>query len=258
MSELPAMLDLWQESLHWQPNQSQLALFERLYQAILEGNQKQNLTRITESREFWEKHLWDSLLGIMPFLRADLALPELTITDFWTQKPNQKLKIVDIGTGAGFPGMPIAIANSDWSLTMVDSTRKKVTFIENAIAQLNLNNAKALVSRAESLGRDQFHREQYDLALIRAVGQPNVCAEYVLPLVRVGGFAVLYRGLWAEADTQSLAVAAKQLGSKIAHISSTSTPLSLSTRNCIYLYKHSPLSDRYPRAIGIPKQQPLS
>lgn len=254
MNDLPAMLDLWQESLDWQPTDSQLALFSRLYTTILEGNKKQNLTRITETQEFWEKHLWDSLLGIMPFLRGDSLLPELVMDDL----REKQLRVVDIGTGAGFPGMPIAIANPHWSITMVDSTRKKVAFIQNAISKMNLNNAQAIVRRAESLGRENSHREQYDIALIRAVGQPSVCAEYVLPLVKVGGWAVLYRGHWEEGDSKNLTSAAKQLGSRLAHINSIFTPLSHSIRNCVYLYKDSSIRDRYPRSVGIPNQQPLS
>ena len=251
MKQLPAMLDVWQESFGWLPSESQQALFARLYGVVVEGNKKQNLTRITEPEEFWEKHIWDSLLGIMPFLSGSW-LPKLE-----SSLPSV-LKIIDIGSGAGFPGMPIAIANGDWQVTMVDSTRKKVTFIQNAIAQLKLNNAKGIVARAEDLGRDNIHREQYDLALIRAVGQPAVCAEYILPLVKVGGFGVLYRGYWEKSDTEALATAVQQLGSKIVLVKSTTTPISQSVRNCIYLHKHSHVSDRFPRAVGIPNQQPLS
>jgi 16S rRNA (guanine527-N7)-methyltransferase len=250
---IPAMLDLWQSTFHWQPSDRQIGQFTQLYRAILEGNQQQNLTRIIDIREFWEKHLWDSLLGVAPFLfpDCDLAILSKKIT-----LPTQ-LKIIDIGTGAGFPGLPIAIADSNCSIAMVDSTRKKIAFILKAIAELQLSNAHAFVGRAEALGREFSHREQYDLALIRAVGQASVCAEYVLPFVKVGGWAILYRGHWQESETIALKSVVEQLGSQISLIQPAITPLSQSIRHCIYLYKHSPLSDRFPRQVGIPNQQPL-
>jgi 16S rRNA (guanine527-N7)-methyltransferase len=248
---LPAMLDIWQKTLSWQPSDRQIELFSQLYEATLEGNQIQNLTRITEPNEFWEKHIWDSLLGIAPFLIADFV-PTLPKKSLATVS-----KTIDIGTGAGFPGLPIAIANPNWTVTMVDSTQKKIAFVNRAIAELQLNNSQAIISRAETLGRHSSHREQYDLALIRAVAQPSVCAEYILPFVKVGGFGVLYRGHWHESDTIALETAVKQLGSEITAIEQTITPLSDSIRNCVYLYKHSPTSNKFPRSVGVPNQQPL-
>lgn len=248
---LPVMLDIWQNTLSWCPSDRQVELFGQLYEAILEGNRKQNLTRITEPQEFWEKHIWDSLLGIAPFTIADYSLTTLS------KKISTVSKIIDIGSGAGFPGLPIAIANPDWSVTMVDSTQKKIAFVRGAIAQLQLDNSQAIVSRAEALGKDQSHREQYDLALIRAVAQPAVCAEYILPFVRVGGFGILYRGHWQKSDTIALESAVKQLGSEITAIEQTITPLSDSIRNCVYLYKHSPTPHKFPRQVGVPNQQPL-
>lgn len=251
--EIPAMLDLWQKTLHWQPSDRQQQQFTQLYKAILEANEKQNLTRITDPQEFWEKHLWDSLLGIAPFF---FALSSLPVLQEKIALPSGT-KIIDIGTGAGFPGLPIAITEPNCSVTMVDSTRKKIAFIFKAIAELKLNNAHAIVSRAETLGRESIYREQYDLALIRAVGQASVCAEYVLPLVKVGGFAILYRGHWQESETIALKSAVEQLGSEVTWIQQTITPLSESVRHCLYLYKHSATPNKFPRPVGVPSQQPL-
>jgi 16S rRNA (guanine527-N7)-methyltransferase len=250
---IPVRLDLWQKTFLWQPSDRQTQQFNQLYRAILEGNQKQNLTRITDAQEFWEKHLWDSLLGVAPLIFADCDVSALQPKS----SLSRPLKIIDIGTGAGFPGLPIAIAEPNCSMTMVDSTRKKIAFTLKAIAELQLTNAHAIVGRAEALGREFIHREQYDLALIRAVGQASVCAEYVLPFVKVGGFAILYRGHWQESETIELESAVAQLGSKITLIKDATTPISESIRHCIYLYKHSPISDRFPREVGIPTQQPL-
>jgi 16S rRNA (guanine527-N7)-methyltransferase len=249
---LPDLLELWQH-FQWQPSDRVLSEFQQLYRIILEGNQKQNLTRITDPREFWEKHLWDSLLGVAPFIFPDYSLPLLNKASL----PATDLKMIDVGSGAGFPGLPIAIASPTSAISMVDSTRKKIAFIHWAISQLNLSNAHGLVSRAEVLGKQSAYREQYDLALIRAVGQASVCAEYVLPLVKVGGFAILYRGHWQESETIALSSAVAQLGSEITLIQQAITPLSQSIRHCLYLYKHSPTPNKFPRQVGIPNQQPL-
>ena len=251
--DLSAMLDIWEQTFHWQPSDRQIRQFALLYEAILEGNRRQNLTRITSPQEFWEKHLWDSLLGVAPFLFEEF---DIALLQKISSLPHN-LKVIDIGTGAGFPGLPIAIANSDWSITMVDSTRKKIAFVTKAIAKLNLPRAEAIASRAETLARQPRYRERYHLALIRAVAQASVCAEYILPFVEVGGFAVLYRGIWEKSDTAALKSAAAKLGSEIASIKKTTTPLSNSMRHCIYLYKLSATPDLFPRQVGIPSQQPL-
>ena len=247
IKQLPAMLELWQTTLQWQPSDRQLAQFQKLYEAIIVGNRQQNLTRITTPEDFWEKHLWDSLLGVA-----------LLQTDAKLALKDSQLNLVDIGTGAGFPGLPVAITNPNWEVTLVDSTQKKITFICDVIPQLNLKNVHTLVARAETIGRDPHYREYFDLALIRAVGQPSVCAEYILPLVKVGGLAILYRGHWEEEDTASLDSALIKLGSEIALIHAQKTPITNSIRHCIYLHKHSPIADKYPRAVGVPNQKPLS
>ena len=238
---LPQMDEVWLQTLNWQPSETQNQLFQQVYREVLEGNRLQNLTRITTPEDFWEKHLWDSLSGIVG------------LQDILTQK----LQIIDIGTGAGFPGIPLAIAFPHWQLTLLDSTHKKITFVNDAIAKLKLDNATGIVARAEALGRVPGDRAGYDLALVRAVSKPSVCAEYSLPFVKKGGLAVLYRGHWSDEDTQSLAAAAAQLGSKIELIHRWETPVSQGIRHCIYLRKHSATPKKFPRAVGVPDKQPL-
>lgn len=240
-NQLPQINSLWQQTLKWQPNEQQEQLFQQVYQEILEGNRYQNLTRITTPEDFWEKHLWDSLSGIVG-LSEDIE---------------QKLEVIDIGTGAGFPGIPLAIAFPNWNLTLLDSTRKKITFVNDLIAKLGINNANGIVARAEALGRIPGDRQSYDLAIVRAVSKASVCAEYALPLVKIGGLAILYRGHWSQEETAHLRWAAGKLGSKIELIHPWETPLSQGVRHCIYLRKHSGTSKQYPREVGVPDKQPL-
>jgi 16S rRNA (guanine527-N7)-methyltransferase len=245
MSSLPQQAELWQSTLNWAPSDRQQSQFQTLYREVLSGNQRLNLTRITEPEEFWEKHLWDSLRGIFPGEHlADLA-------------SDAPIQAIDIGTGAGFPGLPVAIAQPHWQLKLVDSTRKKIQFIQETLLTLKMTNVRCLVDRAEALGQDPQHRERYDLALIRAVSTASVCAEYVIPLLKVGGSAVLYRGQWTEAEGEDLEVALEVLGAKLVHCDRFTTPLTDGQRTCLILRKTEPTPLDYPRAIGIPTQHPI-
>lgn len=246
--KLPELPDLWQETLAWQPDAVQQDQFQRFYELILAANRQFNLTRITEPSDFWEKHLWDSLRGIVQ--PSDLfTLPALTASEAY--------QVIDIGTGAGFPGVPIAIARPNWTVTLLDSTRKKISFLQDSVAALGLQNVRFWVDRAEQIGQQRQHREQYDLALIRAVATASVCAEYTLPLLKTGGCAVLYRGQWTQQEAEDLTSVVQQLGGTIALSEAFATPISQSVRHCLYLRKIAPTPAAFPRPIGIPTQTPL-
>ncbi|MEA5576634.1 16S rRNA (guanine(527)-N(7))-methyltransferase RsmG [Anabaena sp. UHCC 0451] len=244
VSSLPEMLEIWQKTLNWQPTNQQQNQFEKLYQLIIEGNRNFNLTRITEPEEFWEKHLWDSLRGVAP-------------KQHFIDSLHQGASIIDIGTGAGFPGVPISLIFPNCQVTLLDSTLKKINFIETLLNNLSLTNAKTIVGRVEEIGQENQHRHSYDLALIRAVGTASACAEYSLPLVKKGGLAVIYRGNWTEEENQSLENAVKQLGGKVELIEEFTTPLTNSIRHCLYLRKVGNTPVNFPRAVGVPKQKPL-
>ncbi|MEH2047083.1 16S rRNA (guanine(527)-N(7))-methyltransferase RsmG [Nostoc sp.] len=240
---LPEMAEIWQQTLNWQPTDQQRAQFQKLYELILEGNRQLNLTRITDPQEFWEKHLWDSLRGIAPLLSANFspASPAL----------------IDIGTGAGFPGIPVTITVPNCTITLLDSTRKKITFLDNILTELALTNAKTIVGRAEEIGQHPQHRQAYDIALIRAVGAASVCVEYTLPLLKQGGLAIIYRGNWTKEETTDLQNAVNQLGGVIELIEKFTTPLSDSIRHCLYVRKVANTALNFPRAVGVPSQKPL-
>jgi 16S rRNA (guanine527-N7)-methyltransferase len=236
---LPTLLEVWQATLAWQPDANQQAQFQRLYELIVEGNRQFNLTRITEPQEFWEKHVWDSLLGILPV---------------WQE---EALHVIDIGTGAGFPGVPVAIAHPTWSVTLLDSTHKKMAFLDTVLEEMYLQNARTLTGRAETLGQDIAYRGQYDLVLIRAVAAVTVCLEYALPLLKLGGSAILYRGQWNQEEETTLTKAADQLGGAIATIDRFTTPLTQGIRHCVQVRKLEATPPEFPRAPGVPTQKPL-
>ncbi|HEY9903944.1 MAG TPA: 16S rRNA (guanine(527)-N(7))-methyltransferase RsmG [Candidatus Sericytochromatia bacterium] len=233
---LPEMSDLWQQTLNWQPTAEQQQLFQQLYEGILEGNRQLNLTRITEPVDFWEKHLWDSLRGVWS--------PTLKVGEVESQGTSEiaptSLKAIDIGTGAGFPGLPIAIAFPHYSVTLLDSTRKKITFLETLLAKLGINNATALTGRGEAIALEAEHKQAYDIALLRAVAPAPVCVRYAFPLLKTGGLAILYRGHWTDDETEALTLVIEELGGAIESIESFTTPISNSVRHCLYLRSYSP------------------
>jgi 16S rRNA (guanine527-N7)-methyltransferase len=227
-TSLPQMNEIWQQTLNWQPSTEQQAQFQQLYELIVAGNQKLNLTRITAPEEFWEKHLWDSLRGISSIHNSQFTIHNLI---------NSKLRIIDIGSGAGFPGIPVAIALPNTEVVLLDSTQKKIAFLNSLIAEMSLQNTRTLVGRAENINHQPQQYQNYDLALVRAVAAADVCANYALPFLKSEGLAVLYRGNWTTEEEKTLETTANKLGGKIENIEKFTTPLSHGTRHCIYLRK---------------------
>lgn len=255
-TQLPKYEHLWQKTLQWQPTDEQQACFQQLYEKILAGNRQLNLTRITTPDEFWEKHLWDSLSGIAPWLQNDTYEQDGSPSDSQNASP---IKVIDIGTGGGFPGVPaaIALARTGIELTLLDSTRKKISFLQQLTEQLNIPSV-CIAERAEALGRQSEHRAQYDLVLVRAVGPASTCLEYALPLLAIGGQAVLFRGQWHVEDTEALLPVVELLGGELTDLQSWNTPLTQSERNCLFIHKIKPTPEDFPRAVGVPAKSPLT
>ncbi|GAA6618884.1 hypothetical protein NUACC26_046960 [Scytonema sp. NUACC26] len=286
------MVNIWQQTMNWTPTVQQQELFQKLYELILSGNSQQNLTRITDPQEFWEKHLWDSLRGIAfllsgqtqentgdkeeltpssppipiaPYPQRGPRVPQSPILNPQYSIPNPQYPIpntqsptfIDIGTGAGFPGIPVAMTVAHSTVTLLDSTRKKIAFLDKVKNELHLSNINTVTGRAEEISHQNQHRQKYDVALIRAVGTASVCAEYTLPLLKQGGLAIIYRGNWTEDEAKSLENAVQQLGGTIESVEEFTTPLTHSIRHCLYLRKVATTPSQFPRAVGVPTQKPL-
>ena len=217
MSYFSHLFEHWQSTLNWSPNPDQIEQFEKLYELVLEGNSQQNLTRITATDDFWEKHLWDSLRGVLTY---------------WER---EDLQVIDIGTGAGFPGLPIAIAKPSWQVTLVDSKQKKIAFVEQTIQTLQLSNAIAQVGRAEDINKISSYKQKYDLALVRAVGKPDICASYCLPFLKKDGMGILYRGQWLPEESEQLDIFCEEQGLQVVKQDRFQTPLTAGIRHSVYL-----------------------
>lgn len=247
MSNVKSDLNLWSQAgwhqhLGWDPSPRQLDQFQALYQAVLAGNQSQNLTRITDRTDFWEKHLWDSLRPLRSIEAVDTGYFEAA------------LSVIDIGSGAGFPGIPVGIFAPAWRVSLLDATQRRMQFAQQTVSALGLTVA-TMAERAEIVGRQQ--RDQYDLALNRALGSAGVCAELSLPLLKLGGYALLYRGHWDLEQEQALALACQKLGAEIKAVDPFVTPITQGIRHGILLQKVAPTPAIYPRSIGIPAKRPL-
>jgi 16S rRNA (guanine527-N7)-methyltransferase len=222
-SQLPEMGEVWQDTLGWQPTPEQQQKFQALYEAIVAGNRTLNLTRITEPMAFWEKHLWDSLRAFKPLWEWQVSIK----------------RAIDIGTGVGMPGIPAAIVQSDWQVTLLDSTRKKTAFLETMLSTLAIENATTLTGRAEVLGCYPPSRNSYDVAFLRAVGSPSLCTEYALPFLKPDGIAILYRGLLTDEEMETLKSTADWFGGTVEFVEAFTTPITQSVRHCIYVRKRA-------------------
>jgi 16S rRNA (guanine527-N7)-methyltransferase len=214
----------------------QFALYERLLQ---EWNERISLTGIRDSRQIRIRHFLDSLSCA-------------TITG-----PLDHQSLIDIGSGAGFPGLPLKILYPGMYLTLVESVAKKTRFLEMIVASLSLLNVEVINGRAEDVGRDPDHRESHDWAVGRAVAELRVLAEYLLPLCKVGGQALAQKGESAPSEAEAAQKAVETLGGSGMKIKSIQLPETEQKHFIITIQKIRQTDSRYPRKAGIPAKRPL-
>lgn len=207
---------------------------------VFAANRTLNLTRITDRRDAVELHLLDSLAG----LRGLAALAD-------------GAAVVDVGTGAGFPGVPLACARPRWRLCLVEAARKKAMFVRSAAAAAGLGNVDVRWGRAETLGRDASWRERFDAAVARALAPLAVLAELALPFVRTGGVLVAYKGGEIEEEVASGRRALEELGGTLEGVDRFRLPWSGAARSLVIVRKQRPTPAQYPRRPGMPEKRPL-
>lgn len=216
-------------------SEEQADKFIKYYELLIEWNEKMNLTAITEEREVAEKHFADSLLPME-------LIP-------------QNAKCIDVGTGAGFPGIPLMIMRPDITVTLLDSLNKRLIFLDEVIRALGLEKrAKTLHMRSEDAGRAAAHRDAYDVALSRAVANARVLAEWTAPFVKKGGVSIMYKGAAAkeELDAAQNAMSKLCLGARLIEY-----PCAWGERYVIAAKKLAPTPKAYPRKAGTAGKMPL-
>jgi 16S rRNA (guanine527-N7)-methyltransferase len=221
-------------------NARQLEAFDWYASELEVWNKRFNLTSVTDRNQIEIKHFLDSLSCLT------------------AMHPRPGERIVDIGTGAGFPGIPIRIACQQVHLVLVESIGKKAQFCQHVLDNLELANVEVINSRAEQVGRLAEYRESFDWAVARAVAKLPTLLEYLLPLVKVGGGAIAQKGETAPAEAQSAEVALEVLGGELEEIVRVELPSVTETRHLVVVRKSAATSEKYPRRAGIPGKRPLS
>ncbi|MBN2550331.1 MAG: 16S rRNA (guanine(527)-N(7))-methyltransferase RsmG [Anaerolineales bacterium] len=218
---------------------SQINALQIYEQELLAWNAHTNLTAIRSAEQIRIKHFLDSLTCM-------LAMRDTPIN-----------QVIDIGTGAGFPGLPLKIINPDMRLTLVESVGKKVDFCQHIVSVLHLEGVEIIKARAEEVGRMPDHRQKYDWAVARAVAVLPVLAEYLLPLVKIGGGMLAMKGESAPAETTTAEHAIRLLGGRLQKLLSIALPGVVEERYLIIIDKIAATADIYPRRVGVPTKHPL-
>ena len=216
-------------------SQSQIEKFEAYYNLLKEWNEKINLTTIIEEDDVIKKHFLDSVIS--------------------NGQIGQNAKVIDIGSGAGFPGVPLKIVREDLNITLVDSVNKKVNFLNEVIKTLKLNNISAIHSRIEDLANKENCREKFNIVVSRAVSRLNVLCEYALPFLKIGGKLIAYKSVETENELSEAKNAIKILGGK--HTETILNSFYSMERNLVLIEKVEHTNKKYPRSGNKPRLNPI-
>ena len=222
----------------------QINCFEKYYELLIEKNKVMNLTAITDKEDVIVKHFIDSI-ALIPYL-TDKGI-----------NTNNELKIIDIGTGAGFPGLPLKIMMPDVKFTLLDSLNKRVSFLNEVIDELKLKDIEALHGRAEDYASDNKYREKYDICVSRAVANLSTLSEYCIPFVKEDGYFISYKAGESEEEINNSKNAIKILGGKINKVEEFVLPGTDVSRVFVFIRKLELTDKKYPRKAGVPAKKPL-
>lgn len=226
------------KKLHINISDEQADAFVRYYNLLISWNKKINLTSITEFKDVVLKHFVDSLSIV------------------YIYDMNINAKLVDVGSGAGFPGIPLKIAFPRLKVTLIDSLDKRVNFLNHVIDELKLKDITAVHTRAEEYGNSKY-RETFDMCVTRAVSNLSVISEYCLPLVKPGGYFIPYKANNVEEEISKYEMAVEEFGGAIDDVSIYELPDSDITRSLILIYKDGNTPKKYPRRNGLPSKRPI-
>ncbi|MEN8243032.1 MAG: 16S rRNA (guanine(527)-N(7))-methyltransferase RsmG [Chloroflexota bacterium] len=218
---------------------NQVESLARFAEMLMEWNQKISLTAIRSADEIRIKHILDSLSCHLAMQHAPIG------------------HVIDIGSGAGFPGIPLKILYPEMRLSLVESVNKKTQFLSHVVQELGLSEVEILTERAEVIGQQDAHRAHYDWAAARAVARLPVLAEYLLPLVKVGGYMLAQKGESAPSELTQAQTALEQLGGEVVKSIPVKLPGDLPGRYLVLIQKVRPTPDKFPRRAGIPGKRPL-
>jgi 16S rRNA (guanine527-N7)-methyltransferase len=216
-----------------------IRLLEKFVDIFTEKNKAINLTKINSREEFLVKHIIDSLL----------------LSRFFSIKPG--MKIADLGTGGGLPGIPLAILHPDTDFTLIDSVQKKINCVKEFAEKLRLNNVSGLSDRLEVIGRDKKYREQFDIVVARALAPLPVLLELALPLVKIGGIFAAMKGPGALEEINESGNAIKQLNIGLPRAEKYDLPDEIGKRSLLIFTKTKPTPNNFPRRVGVPNKSPL-
>lgn len=223
---------------------NQIKCFEKYYELLIEKNKVMNLTAITEKEDVIVKHFIDSI-SLIPYL-----IDKGIVID-------NRLSIIDIGTGAGFPGLPLKIMMPDVNFTLLDSLNKRVSFLNDVIDELNLTGINAIHGRAEDFASDKKYRENYDICVSRAVANLSTLSEYCIPFVKKDGYFISYKAGESEEEINGSKNAIKILGGKINTVEEFILPGTDASRVFVFIEKKDSTDKKYPRKAGVPAKKPL-